>query len=114
MVPRDFYPLSSAEPPFFVGIDLGGTNIKSGVVDNQGNVLGYAHLSSQVNKGPEAGARRMAEAAANAAHQAGMDLSDAAHVGLVTPGTMDIRAGMLLEPPNLPGWEHFPMLVLTA
>lgn len=109
MVPRDFYPLSSAEPPFFVGIDLGGTNIKSGVVDNQGNVLGYAHLSSQVDKGPEAGARRMSEAAANAAHQAGMELSDATHVGLVTPGTMDIRAGMLLEPPNLPGWEHFPI-----
>ena len=109
MVSRDLYPLSSAEPPFFVGIDLGGTNIKSGVVDNRGRVLGYAHLSSQVEKGPEAGARRMAEAACNAAHQAGIELADATHVGLVTPGTMDIRAGMLLEPPNLPGWNNFPI-----
>ena len=109
MVPRDLYPLSSAEPPFFVGIDLGGTNIKSGVVDNQGRILGYAHLKSEVEGGPEAGAERMAEAAANAVQQAGMALSDVTHVGLVTPGTMDIQSGMLLEPPNLPGWDHFPI-----
>jgi predicted NBD/HSP70 family sugar kinase len=54
MVPRDLYPLSSAEPPFFVGIDLGGTNIKSGVVDNQGQILGYAHLERS-NVGPKRG-----------------------------------------------------------
>ena len=109
MVPRDFYPLSSAEPPFFVGIDLGGTNIKSGIIDNQGRILGYAHLKSEVERGPEAGAQRMAEAACNAAEQGGMTLSDMAHVGLVTPGTMDIASGMLLEPPNLPGWSNFPI-----
>ena len=109
MVPRDLYPLSSAEPPFFVGIDLGGTNIKSGVVDNQGQILGYAHLESEVERGPEAGAQRMAQAACEAAEQAGIALTDAAHVGLVTPGTMDIASGMLLEPPNLPGWSHFPI-----
>ena len=107
MVPRDLYPLSSAEPPFFVGIDLGGTNIKSGVVDNQGQILGYAHLESEVERGPEAGAQRMARAACEATEQAGIALTDAAHVGLVTPGTMDIASGMLLEPPNLPGWSHF-------
>ena len=109
MVPRDFYPLSAAEPPFFVGIDLGGTNIKSGVVDNGGHTLGYAHMKSEVERGPEEGAQRMAEVAAAAAAQAGLDLADATHVGLVTPGTMDTQAGMLLEPPNLPGWSHFPI-----
>ncbi len=109
MVPRDFHPLSAAEPPFFVGIDLGGTNIKSGVVDNAGHILGYAHLKSEVERGPEKGAERMAEAAAQAAAKAGIDLSDATHAGLVTPGTMDTAAGMLLEPPNLPGWSNFPI-----
>ena len=74
MVPRDLYPLSSAEPPFFVGIDLGGTNIKSGVVDNQGRILGYAHLKSEVEGGPEAGAERMAAAAGRSLH-AGVGLT---------------------------------------
>jgi len=109
MVPRDLHPLSAAEPPFFVGIDLGGTNIKSGVVDNRGRTLGYAHLKSEVERGPEKGAERLAQAAREAAAQAGIVLADAVYVGLVTPGTMDITAGMLLEPPNLPGWSHFPI-----
>ena len=30
-------------------------------------------------------------------------------VGLATPGTMDIPNGMLLEPPNLPGWMNYPI-----
>ena len=29
--------------------------------------------------------------------------------GLATPGTMDLQAGMILEPPNLPEWRHFPI-----
>ena len=31
---RQFVPVAQARPPFFVGIDLGGTNIKLGVVDD--------------------------------------------------------------------------------
>ena len=33
---RSFVSVSEAKPPFFVGIDLGGTNIKVGVVDDRG------------------------------------------------------------------------------
>jgi hypothetical protein len=33
---RQFIPLIQAQPPFFVGVDVGGTNIKLGVVDDQG------------------------------------------------------------------------------
>jgi glucokinase len=32
-----------------------------------------------------------------------------ARVGLGTPGTQDIPAGLLLDPPNLPGWTNFPI-----
>src|SRR4029077_14268936 len=35
-------------------------------------------------------------------------------VGLATPGTMDIPAGYLLDPPNLPGWTNFPIRDLLA
>ena len=46
----------------------------------------YLERYQQGERGPEAGAERMAEAAANAVKQAGMVLSDVTHVGLVTPG----------------------------
>jgi glucokinase len=105
----DFHPELEAEAPYFIGIDLGGTNIKSGVVDNRGRTLGYATVKSNVEEGPEEGARRMAEAAQEAICQAGLRREQVVYVGLVTPGTMDIPTGMLLDPPNLPGWSNFPI-----
>jgi glucokinase len=109
MAQREIHPLSCAEPPYFVGIDLGGTNIKSGLVDNRGRILGYARVHSEVRSGPEAGSQRMANAAHEAVGQAGLPIERVAHIGLVTPGTMDLATGMLLNPPNLPGWSNFPI-----
>jgi len=51
----------------------------------------------------------MVTAAHQALRTAACELSDIAAVGLATPGTMDIPAGLLLEPPNLPGWENYPV-----
>ena len=39
----------------------------------------------------------------------GLTIAETEGVGLATPGTMDIPAGMLLDPPNLPGWKDYPI-----
>ena len=39
-------------PPFFLGIDLGGTNIKSGVVDNEGRSLSSVSIATEADRGP--------------------------------------------------------------
>ncbi len=109
MAEREFLPIDQAEKPFFAGIDLGGTNIKAGIVDDRGRALGYATMATEIEKGPEDGARRMAETARRAAESAGLPMDEIAYVGLATPGTMDIPKGLLLHPVNLPGWENFPV-----
>src|SRR3954451_19388896 len=91
-------------PPFYLGIDLGGTNIKSGVVDDTGKPISSVSVETHAEDGPEAGAKTLAEAARLALQASGMDWPDIAAVGLGSPGTMDIEAGMLIDPPNLPGW----------
>ncbi len=106
---RKHFPVSEAEAPYFIGIDLGGTNIKSGVVDNKGRCLGYATVASHVQEGPEAGAGRMALAAKEALSQAGLQMEQVSYVGLGTPGMMDIPTGLLLNIPNLPGGSNFPI-----
>ena len=95
--------------PFFLGIDLGGTNIKSGVVAECGSPLSKCTTRTHAKDGPVEGVRRMCEVGADAIAEAGLDLSDIAAVGVATPGTMDIPGGMLLDPPNLPGWENVPI-----
>jgi glucokinase len=110
MQPRQFISRSHAEPPFYVGFDLGGTNLKAGVVDNCGRPLSWHSEKTLVERGPEDGARRMAELVLTVIKQAGLTKQEIGRIGLGSPGTMDIPAGLLLEPPNLVGWENFPLV----
>lgn len=96
-------------PPFYLGIDLGGTNIKSGVVDNAGQPFSSVSLPTNAENGPEAGLASLAEAGRLAVEASGLNWSDIAAVGLGSPGTMDLAKGMLLDPPNLPGWTNLPI-----
>jgi glucokinase len=93
----------------FLGLDLGGTNVKAGVVDDSGHVTGKAQAPTEVGNGPDHGVRQIVAAGRAALVAADVDASAIVAVGLATPGTMDIPSGMLLEPPNLPGWENFPI-----
>jgi glucokinase len=101
-------------PPFFVGIDLGGTNIKSGVVDNEGRPMSSVSIETHAELGGQSGLDRLVEAANNAVTKSGVNWDRIAAVGLGSPGTMDLEAGLLLDPPNLPGWDNFPIRELLA
>jgi glucokinase len=93
----------------YLGIDLGGTNIKSGVVDDDGRVLSSVSVPTEAERGAVAGLDQLAEAGRRAVDESGVTWERIIGVGLGSPGTMDIPAGMLLEPPNLPGWENLPI-----
>lgn len=106
---REFISAKDARAPYFVGVDLGGTNIKLGVVDDLGRPLSWLSVRTRSEEGPENAVIRMAEAVREVVRQAGADLKDVPYVGLGSPGTMDIPAGMLIEPVNLKGWDFFPI-----
>ncbi len=93
--------------PFYLGIDLGGTFIKSGVVDDKGDPLSSVSVPTNAEQGPEAGLDALVDAGHRAVVDSGLPWKDIAAVGIGSPGTMDIPAGLLLDPPNLPGWTNF-------
>ncbi|GIW79961.1 MAG: glucokinase [Gemmatales bacterium] len=97
------------QPLYFVGIDVGGTNIKAGVVDDQGNALSSISIETLAWKGQEAGLERMCEAALLATASANLTMDQIAAIGVATPGTMDIPAGIILDPPNLKPWKNVPV-----
>lgn len=98
-----------AQPPYFIGVDLGGTNVKVGAVDDLGRPMSWLSIPTDAPAGPDAAVRRMAAAVEQAIAAAGLAHGEIAGVGLGSPGTMDIPTGMLLEPPNLVGWDQFPI-----
>ncbi|HUY31215.1 MAG TPA: ROK family protein [Pirellulales bacterium] len=106
---RRFLPLAEAQGPFFVGVDLGGTNMKVGVVDDRGRPLSWISIETEPQRGAEDATRRMAQAVLRAIAAAGLQLAQVARVGLGSPGTMDLPAGLLVDPANLPGWINFPI-----
>ena len=109
-----YTPLSEAKAPFFVGIDVGGTSIKFGVVDDLGQTLARHHIPTEVEHGPEAACGRMGPALEQVVHQAGLTKDRIARIGLGSAGPMDVRAGKLMLTANLPGWNHFPIRDRTA
>lgn len=101
--------LAEAELPLFVGIDVGGTNIKLGLIDNRGQTLAYHSVPTQVERGVDDAVARMGAGVGELLVKAGAQKSDVARVGLATPGPMDIAAGMILRPGNLPTWWDYPI-----
>ena len=97
----------------YVGIDIGGTTIKAGVVSADGTVLtstiypvcldcgrdeGLVHLYAIID-------RIIAESRSR---------ERIAGIGLAAPGTMDIPAGVIFHPFNLPGWDNLPIVQLVS
>jgi glucokinase len=97
-----------------VGIDVGGTNIKLGLVDDSGRTLAYHTMRTEQDKGAEDACVRMGVAVRRLITEAGVATGDVVRAGLATPGPMDIPTGMLLRPGNLPGWWDFSIRDRTS
>lgn len=98
----------------FLGIDVGGTNVKLGLVDAEGTVHRRGTTPT-----PELGTpQRIFDFAMQFAMQQLEDLArserDLAGVGLAVPGVLDTRAFELREVVNLPGWHGQPLLELLC
>jgi glucokinase len=105
---------NSSQNSLFLGIDLGGTNVKAGVVDASGKALSHVSVETQAQLGPETGLANIEKAGRLALAEAGISSDSLRAVGLGSPGTMDLETGYLLDPPNLPGWTNFPIRDLLA
>lgn len=94
----------------YVGLDVGGTTMKAAVVDDAGTPLSKpVVMDTQPERGQEAGLETMCETIRRAVSAAGKTLADIAAIGVATPGLMDIKAGLILDPPNLKPWKNVPV-----
>jgi len=93
-----------------IGADLGGTNIKVGLVDDAGRVLERLSVPTPApDEGPRAIPAAIAEAARQCVCAAGLTLADVAGMGLGSPGPLDLEKGFVGTTPNLPSLRNTPL-----
>jgi glucokinase len=100
---------SGSGASLFLGVDVGGTGIKIGVVDDAGQPLAMTRMNTQEERGPEDALQRVYATAQRLFQQNGLSWDRLSAIGLGVPGTMDIPLGLVLAPPNLPHWRNFPI-----
>jgi len=108
----------------YVGVDIGGTNIKVLLVDDQGEFCGAKKSASAGppvwseplgdDHDPRRMAQRIKRLAEAAMADAAMTWADVVGVGVCTPGLMDTRAGIIRSAANLKGWQNLPICDIFA
>ena len=94
--------------PLYVGLDVGATNMKAGVVDDSGAPLSGVSLPTEAHRGQEFGLDRICETIREAVAQAAVGMERIAAIGVATPGMMDIPAGIITQSVNMP-WVNVPV-----
>jgi glucokinase len=92
-----------------LGIDLGGTQIRTGLIDRDGTVLYSDYQPTLADEGPESVIQRIIAGVERVLRQAGLGHDGISSIGIGAPGPLDIPRGLLIEPPNLPGWHDVPL-----
>jgi glucokinase len=89
----------------YLGLDLGGTNIKAAVLDDSGILIRESY-PAEAALGPEHVRNRLADLAVTLSAEHGPMRA----VGVGIPGVLDLERGTTVLLPNLPGpWEGLPV-----
>ena len=84
-----------------IGIDLGGTFIKGGIVDSEGNLLVYNKTPTEVEKGENCITDNIATLCKTLIKQADLPLNAVVGVGMGVPGMIDSQKGVVIFSGNL-------------
>lgn len=93
---------------YYIGIDLGGTNIVAGVVDENYNIVTKASTKTNLPRPEKEIAEDMVKVSLEAVESAGITINDIEWVGVGTPGIANSEKGIIEYSCNL-GFNNTPM-----
>jgi len=99
----------SLEKKYSIGVDLGGTNIVSTVVNYQGKIVSRLKVQTLAERGKESTIKRIVETIHENIVQSTIASGDIIGIGIGAPGPLDVKKGIINFAPNLPGWRDVPL-----
>ena len=97
---------------YYLGIDLGGTNIVAGVVDENGNIIVKSSCKTNAPRPENEICDDMASVALKALEEAGLTKNDVSFVGIGAPGAVNGATGVIEFSANFNfhNWEIVKMM----
>jgi glucokinase len=93
---------------FVIGVDVGGTKVAAGLVDRNGEIKQQTKIPMSAKGKPAEGLNSVLSAVS-----AVLDNSDVntavGGIGICSPGPLDPKSGVIINPPNLPCWRDYPL-----
>lgn len=102
---------------YIVGVDLGGTNIVSLLINGEGRVVGKDTRATLAREGKEKALSQIvssARAILERGQRQGISSTSIKGVGVGSPGPLDTKKGIIHFAPNLPGWNNVPLVSILA
>lgn len=89
-----------------LGVDLGGTKINTGIVKENGEIVNNIKVPTIAEEGPDAVIGRIIKSIKDVLEKSKVDISDIEGIGIGSPGPIDSKKGVVMNPSNLPGWNN--------
>lgn len=94
----------------FLGIDVGGTKTAVCVGTDKGKLLATTRNKTDLGKSFDEYWKLLDQMASKVLSESHVELKDIAAVGISAPGPLSVARGLLLAPPNNPGWIDVPIV----
>jgi glucokinase len=98
-----------------VGVDIGGTKVAAGLLDRAGKIVAQSRVAMVANdaaRGLAAVAAAIEDLRSKAPSSVSSESAEGFQpraIGICAPGPLNPRTGVILNPPNVPGWHNFPL-----
>ncbi|MCI8404159.1 MAG: ROK family glucokinase [Clostridia bacterium] len=93
---------------YYIGIDLGGTNIAAGIVEEKGKIICKKSIPTLAYRSTDEIVADMAKLIGMLIEKGGISTSEIKSIGIGCPGTIDIENGVVIYSNNIP-MKHYPM-----
>ena len=112
-MPRAGVPIGeiAVEKKQFIGIDIGGTNMRVALIDESGQILDLRKVPTDIRQGPEDVNRRLARECRSLMESGSPADGRVEAVGLGVAGRIDTEKGLVVFSPNLPSMRDYPLAV---
>ena len=87
---------------YAIGVDLGGTNIKLGIVSAKGKIVKKITVETKADEGPDSVISQIKYGINVLLHESKYKING---IGIGAPGIVALKKGTVENPPNFPGWK---------